>query len=322
MNRRVKVSSQILIAIILCLGLGQVAEAAWHRVESGTFSSLRSVYFLDGQKGWIAGSRGALLTSSDAGKSWKLEKPVTQDDLLDVHFVDSENGWLLCERDIYSSGTKSVSYLRRTSDGGKTWQSIELESGRDRLIGLAFAKDGFGYAFGEGGAAWQMSDDRNKWKRLPLPVRYLIRAGRVLDSFDGVLVGGSGTALYTTDGGTGWTAASIDKPVRTKLNGIHFADSKKGWAVGAEGVILSTVNGGKMWRVQTSHVKVDLFGVSVTDAGLGVAVGDRGIILESVANGSEWITAASGVEARLEDVATTSDSVIVVGFGGTILRRN
>ena len=125
---------QVIIAIILCTVLDRVAVASWERVPVKTLASLHAVDFLDSERGWIAGSRGTLLTSVDGGKSWKPEKPFTQDNLVDIHFVDSENGWLLCERDVYSTGKNAVSYLRRTSDGGKTWVNVELDSGRDRLV--------------------------------------------------------------------------------------------------------------------------------------------------------------------------------------------
>ena len=320
--KSVKALFQVIIAIIVCTVLDRVAVASWERVPVKTLASLHAVDFLDSERGWIAGSRGTLLTSVDGGKSWKPEKPFTQDNLVDIHFVDSQNGWLLCERDVYSTGKNAVSYLRRTSDGGKTWVNVELDSGRDRLVRLAFTKDGFGYALGEGGGVWQMLDDRITWKRSQLPVRFLMRGGWFMDSYNGVLVGGSGTRLFTTDAGTEWALSSGDKPVESKLNGVFFLDSKRGWAVGAGGTILSTLNGGKMWRVQTSGVIEDLFSVCFSSGGIGVAVGDRGRILESSASGSEWVQVNSGVTARLEDVTAAADAMIAVGFGGSVLRRN
>jgi photosystem II stability/assembly factor-like uncharacterized protein len=317
----VKGVNRLLILVALCVGLNGAAVAAWERIDAGTLASLRSVYFLDGKRGWIVGSRGTFLTSVDAGRSWKLEKPFTADTIVDVHFVDADSGWLLCERDVYSSGKNALSYLRRTSDGGKTWTNVDLDSGRDRLVRLAFTKDGYGYAFGEGGSIWQMLDDRLNWKRTQLPVKFLIRGGWFVDSFNGVLVGGSGTALFTSDAGVEWTLGSGDKPVESKLNDVVFIDSKRGWAVGADGTILSTLNGGRLWKVHESTVKDELLGICVTGSGFGVAVGDRGRILESAAPGANWIAVESGVKARLHDVAGTSDAIVAVGFGGAILVR-
>ena len=200
---------KLLVIITLYIALARVTDAAWERIYAPTLASLRSVYFLDDKKGWIVGSKGTVLTTLDSGRSWKLDKPLTTDAILDVYFFDAENGWLLCERDVYSSGKNALSYLRKTSDGGKTWTTIDLDSGRDRLVRLAFTKEGFGYAFGEGGSTWQMLDDRSTWKRTQLPVRFLIRGGWFVDSFNGVLVGGSGTTLFTNDAGTEWTLSLI-----------------------------------------------------------------------------------------------------------------
>jgi len=307
--------------VILCLGIADRARAEWSVVRSPTLSTLRAVYFLDDERGWIVGSRGNWLTTADGGKNWQLQKSFTQDTIVDVYFTDANNGWVLCERDVYSSGKNALSYLRRTTDGGKNWESVDLDSGRDRLVRFAFSKDGYGTALGEGGALWQMLDDRVNWKRTPLPVKFLMLGGWFVDSFNGVLVGGAGTTLFTTDAGVEWAFGTSDKTVQTRLNDVVFIDAKRGWAVGAQGTILSTVNGGRSWKVEPSIVSEELLAVCFASSGFGVAVGDQGHVLETSGTNPQWTRVNSGVQAKLHDVAATSDTVVAVGFGGTILLR-
>src|SRR5215216_3688094 len=53
--------------------------AAWERQRTGTFAWLHSVFFVDGLRGWAAGSKGALLSTSDGGATWESRKPPTED---------------------------------------------------------------------------------------------------------------------------------------------------------------------------------------------------------------------------------------------------
>src|SRR4051812_41864894 len=93
----------VLLLILLCF---QAANAAvnWVKQNSNTFAWLHDVYFLNEQTGWIVGSSGTLLKTTDGGKTWKKQTGVTEDTILQVYFSDDASGWLLCERNIYNRG--------------------------------------------------------------------------------------------------------------------------------------------------------------------------------------------------------------------------
>src|SRR5467141_5447003 len=46
------------------------SAAAWTRQPTGTMSWLHGVYFLDQNRGWVAGSGGMLLETVDGGQTW------------------------------------------------------------------------------------------------------------------------------------------------------------------------------------------------------------------------------------------------------------
>jgi len=77
-----------------------VFAAPWTRQPSGTMAWLHSVFFLNRNRGWVAGSNGTLLTTTDSGTTWKKLSTLTKDNLQDVYFADQENGWLIVTRDI------------------------------------------------------------------------------------------------------------------------------------------------------------------------------------------------------------------------------
>src|SRR5437868_1138588 len=76
------------------------SASPWTRQPSGTMAWLHSVYFLDRNQGWVAGSNGTLLTTTDGGATWKKLSTLTKDTLQDVYFADKEVGWVIVTRDI------------------------------------------------------------------------------------------------------------------------------------------------------------------------------------------------------------------------------
>ncbi len=76
-----------------------------------------------------------------------------------------------------------------------------------------------------------------------------------LDENEGWAVGGGGTILHTTNGGTTWEQQISPSPYY-QYNAVYFADHGMGWAAGLGGgdgnggVIVHTTDGGATWSVQ------------------------------------------------------------------------
>ncbi len=307
-------------ALILCIAVSATGIAGWTKKESGTLAWLNSVYFLDEERGWIAGSYGTLLTTNDGGDSWKSEKRFTKDNIRDVFFVDEKIGWLLCERDFFNAGREPLTYLMKTADGGLTWDNVALGRGNERLSRIFFAKDKKGYAVGESGALWRMQSNADAWGRSQLPVRYLIRGGAFFSDGKGILVGGGGTILFTEDGGRSWNPAPVfgsdDIP---KLNAVYFFDEKTGWTAGSRGKIYASQDGGRTWHEQASGVSEDLSDIAFVSPVDGFAVGSNGMMLQTM-NGKTWRAEKAATKNKLERVVFTAKRGFAVGFGGLILQ--
>lgn len=311
------------ISIFLaCLVCFQTADAEWVKQESGTLSWLRTVYFVNEKTGWIGGSGGTLLETSNGGKYWSRYRNFTFDSIRQIYFSDEQNGWILCERDYYKLGANAPSYLMRTRNGGASWEKIEFTGGkRERVAKLFFTKSGMGFAVGEAGAFFvRRGNEKEEWKKQAAPVRYLLLDGVFTDDFHGAVVGAGGSILFTDDAGLSWNQAAVRGDPKIKLNSVFFVNQKNGWTVGARGKIFQTFSGGRVWREQNSGVTADLNDVFFLNTAEGWAIGDNGLILHTTTGGNVWILNESKVSHRLEKIFFTGKSGWAVGFGGTILR--
>src|SRR5713101_7877035 len=93
-----------LLLSAFCL-LPSVSAEGWTKQHSGTMAWLHAVYFLDQNRGWVAGSSGTLLQTTNGGQTWQRLHPPTTDNLRDVYFANEQVGWLVCERDLFKLKT-------------------------------------------------------------------------------------------------------------------------------------------------------------------------------------------------------------------------
>ncbi len=310
------------LALSAVLGMTALSISAsdWERVDAGTLAWLKAVHFIDADHGWIVGGSGTFLKTTDGGKTWQREK-VTRDNIRDVVFSDRDNGWLLCEQSVFGPGIESPTYILRTQNGGVTWEKVNVEPGRERMLRLVLSPAApVAYAIGETGSMLFTNSPEGTWKRTELATQTMLTDGKILNDKEAVLVGGRGTILRTDNGGVTWTEvkAHDNEPPR-KLNAVYFIDDKKGWAVGAEGKILITENGGKTWIPEASGVTADLLDVIFLDNTAGFAVGDAGTIIQTKNGGRTWIKMDSGSKHRIERIVRSGNKLNTVGFGGTIL---
>ncbi len=314
------------LLFLLLVSLSSLAQTGtWARQPAGTMAWLHSVFFINPNKGWAAGSKGTVLYTVDGGNTWKSHGAPTGDVVRDLFFIDENNGWLVCEVNAYQLKTKDEprAYLMKTTDGGENWKRIEIK-GFDIdaiLVRALFSRNGRGWIFGEAGSIYTTHDSGDTWTKLRSPTRHLLLGGMFVDDDRGWLVGAGATIIQTSDGGETWYQSAlpqVEKSVR--FTAVSFVDNRKGWAVGSGGCVYRTVNGGRTWQRQESTVDVDLFDVKFVDALEGWAVGAEGTIIHTVDGGEHWTTERSGTQHPLERVFFSDrNRGWAVGFGGTVV---
>lgn len=126
---------------------GQTEKAVWESANSGKNASFRGVCAISAQCCWVSGTKGTVLRTTDAGKTWESIGPANCEtlDFRDIEAWDERTAITM------SSGEEDRIY--RTEDGGKTWSLVFEHPDRSAFF------DGF--AFADNNTGWLMGDPLN-----------------------------------------------------------------------------------------------------------------------------------------------------------------
>lgn len=316
--RVLKFTTLLLIAVAFA---SQTTRADWHKVSMNSFAWYKDITFVNKDRGWIVGTDGTILSTDNGGQTWQPNKRFTTDAIIQIQFTDDSTGWMLCERNVYARGNNPISYLRKTTNGGVTWDKVEFEDiGRERVTRLLFSPDGRATAFGEGGIFYKLQEDGLTWKKSHTMIHFVLLDGAFAGNAGlGAIVGAGGTIMFTDDGGLTWEKATLIGNTDAKFNAISFGGPKGGIAVGNNGSIFRSNGGARLWREQPQVTASNLNDVFFADSSRGWAVGDSGTIIRTRDGGNTWTEMNSLVTHKLEKIAFNAGRGFAIGFGGTIL---
>ncbi len=260
---------------------GHTNKKAQVRLKEDLFS----VTFPTDNEGWACGRFGAILHTSDGGKTWMRQDTQTDYTLSSIHFTDNKNGWAVGDE-----GT-----IIHTKDGGKTW--VKQKSPVSYfLMGVHFATSQKGWIVTERTHVLYTKDGGTTWEVQFNDVDFILKSVSFADDQNGWAVGEYGFIYHTTDGGATWKKQAGDFGISMEtgeitagnfLFDVFAASSNSAWAVGIDGFVTRTEDGGKTWKqVNVPVPKVNLYSVVSNKAGAVAICGD-GVFVSSD-NGRAW----------------------------------
>jgi photosystem II stability/assembly factor-like uncharacterized protein len=103
--------------------------------------------FADANTGWALPEHGTIHATTDGGRTWGPQDlgPDRPGTLVALHFADAKLGHVL------GLGRKVVGEVRRTADGGKTWELLSKLRNASYVRGLSFPDKDFGWVVGDKG---------------------------------------------------------------------------------------------------------------------------------------------------------------------------
>ncbi|MCC6255842.1 MAG: T9SS type A sorting domain-containing protein [Ignavibacteriaceae bacterium] len=238
---------KLIYFILLVLISSSFNHAQWtnqNPVPEG--NHLWSTFFIDDNIGWIVGSNGFILKTTNSGSDWIPQNSGSTVTLKSVQFIDQSTGWIC--------GTDGLILL--TNDGGINW--IESISGTNETLNdLHFVDYNTGYIVGNNETILKSNDGGINWVMQQTGSLYDLYSVDFVDSILGYAVGGrdSSNFLKTTDGGINWIKRTLTLNYTTTpmLNCVEFINSNTGW-IGSEGQYLNhsgniskTTDGGETW---------------------------------------------------------------------------
>ena len=211
-------------------------------------AELTAVTFVDADRGWAVGDRGAIWHTTDGGRSWKLQPSGVTCRLEAIQFLDADNGiavggWT----QPYTHETHGV--VLRTRDGGRSWQNAsDLTLPGLKHVRLFDARQG--WALGDGSplypsGVFKTADGGRNWTPVPKGETVGWVTGDFRDATSGAVAGFGGTL--------GLVTSQEIRPSRTPNLGARYlqrmvlAGPVGGWLVGDGGLVLTTNDGGFTW---------------------------------------------------------------------------
>ncbi len=267
---------------------------------------LRSVWFVDPDRGWAVGDRGVIWRTVDGGRQWQLQTSGVACRLDDIFFGDATTGWIVGGwTHPHSHETSGV--VLRTLDGGETWVRVP------GLVLPALHKVRFftprdGVAIGTASAMYpagifRSTDGGRSWTTMPPGPWAELTAGDFVDAQKG--------ALASRDGNLSVVSYSRLAPSRTPSVGARRIRSlvlqgDTGWLVGDGGLVMRTDTAGATWELQTGLLPqgnlalFDFHTVSAVGDACWIAGSPGSIVFHSPDRGRTWQRFSTGRSLPIE----------------------
>lgn len=299
------------------------SQIGWFQQNSGTNRYLHSCYFLNDNTGYVVGTHGVVLKTTNGGSIWLNLFNQQNYDAVCVSFISADVGWVYIVNRLENDST----FILKTHDGGLTWNkyfvdTCEIFSG---MADLQFVNTSIGYisnSFGlkktsNGGINWNMSYTNQL-------------AGLFFVDQNTGWTGGTYPGVYkTTDGGNDWILQQ--DPFIQNQWGVDFSfiNSQTGFCIpksfGYTGPIYSTTNGGNNWSRHFDLYSFRSIQFMNLYTGYCLAWNSNYYYINSIAkttnNGSNWIIHYINSSHDISDHYFSSvNTGWVVGDSGTIMK--
>jgi hypothetical protein len=99
------------------------SNLTWQIRQIPTNGKLNSVFFVDENRGWVAGTNGRIFHTTNGGDSWVDTSLAFQHNITEIEYLHNGSGYLVGSEDL--TNTNAILYI--TSDFGNEWTKVNLE---------------------------------------------------------------------------------------------------------------------------------------------------------------------------------------------------
>lgn len=282
--------------------------------------TIRSVDFLDEQKGAVIGDFGGVATTSNGGLNWKTNYDRFIYDVNSLQFVDENIGYLSTSHDS----------LLKTTNKGDDWFPILPNEHPYPFGKLAFINADIGWVFKtkflkinkttNGGTNWVDQVINNTPNGFtPVDIQFVNESVGFIGGIHSTPIPFY-TLMKTTDGGYNW-----EEIITSGLAKFFFIDSSTGWlgrggSELSESEIRKTTNGGKSWTLDTVPYPYCFQSLMFIDHLTGYTCGPVGTILKTTNGGLNWFKQHSNFTDDLLKIHFVDSQNGFIGLRGNIMK--
>jgi len=318
----------IILLIGLFLLVSPVYSTAFQTLSSGTTNPLHKVVFTDNYTGYVVGSFGTILKTTNGGINWFPLSSNTTTTLNSVYFLNPTTGWVV--------GNNGI--ILKTTNAGLNW--LISYSGSASFSSVYFLNALTGWAVGEYAACLKTTNGGTNWFNQLVAVGSSSSLSSVVfNNNKGFITATDSLNLFTTTNeGSNWVGNGI-RSGGISNNEISFSGNF-GITVGGEffnpggikPVLFVTTNNGQSWTERTLFNRnAVLIAVRICQSNTNIcyAVGqyrsdsifnNKGLIMSSTNGGQTWLDEAWTNNIALYGIAVTGTDVYIVGDHGVILK--
>lgn len=207
------------------------AGSNWLKIDSVSSGTLRKVYFLNDNTGFMLGYAGEIFKTTNGGSNWSIFNSGITYGLSSIFFVNPVTG--------YACGGNPVQKLFKTTDAGNSWNQIYTTTGTT-FSSITFINPNTGFITGKN--ILKTTDAGVTWNNKTPGSLIYFQKTFFSSNNTGYSYGSFGKVFKTTNTGENW--GELNMPTEMFFNDIYFLNDNTGFLVGDQGMILKTTNGG------------------------------------------------------------------------------
>lgn len=295
-------------------------KSQWNSIDLKIENDLKSIFFIDLSTGFIVGSDGLILKTTDGGINWSKKVSGTSETLNSISFLDSKFGIAI--------GNNGI--IVQSSDSGENWLLVNSKT-ENALLSVDFNDSGSAFIIGHNSKFLNSNDTGLTWdsKVGPLGEIPYPRCIQMIND-TGYAIGNYTSFYETTDGGKNWkgkTITNFTEPPYKHLNCLFFLTSRIAYAAGInyydgindKALIYKTINGGESWEDVTDLSFKPINSLFITKE-IGIAVGTEGTIIRTNDEGKNWKKDEISIFDNLNCISfKDSATAFIVGDNGRLL---
>ncbi|MFN4110632.1 MAG: WD40/YVTN/BNR-like repeat-containing protein, partial [Ignavibacteria bacterium] len=298
----------------------------WIPIAAPFGPTLYGIYGI-GDKIWISGSDGLIAYSPDFGNTWIKLTPVPATTIYDIQFAGNNGGFAAGYQGTFLKSTNrgqiwTASYIfannvcpnvngiyflndntgyaahsyrlvTKTTDGGNTWFAVLPDSlyTTGHNYGVFFLNENLGWVCGQygtsNGVIHKTTNGGQSWVTYQNVAAKALRAIAFRDENNGVVVGSTITAKYSTDGGLTWQTATVNGMTSGDIRDVVYLSPTRLIACGTN-ALLKSEDGGVTWNALPVSVSGLLYALTFKDNINGYAVGASGLVYKTTDGGDTW----------------------------------